>query len=56
MVDAGTLANSERLLATIQQLQRQLTTNGLQSWNFAAETRSTLPRMISPPRPNRFAT
>ena len=56
MVDAGMLANSERLLATIQQLQRQLATNGLQSWNFAAETRSTLPRMISPPRPNRFAT
>jgi len=51
MVDAGTLANSERLLATIQQLQRQLATNGLQSWNFAAETRSNLPRMISPPAP-----
>ena len=51
MVDAGMLANSERLLATIQQLQRQLATNGLQSWNFAAETRSNLPRMVSPPAP-----
>src|SRR5436309_15881272 len=51
MVDTGTLANSERLLAAIQQLQRQLGSNGLQSWNFAAETRSNLPGMISPPRP-----
>ena len=51
MVDSGILANSDRLLAAIQQLQRQLATNGLQAWNFAAETRSNLPRMISPPAP-----
>src|SRR2546426_2832143 len=51
MVDTGTLANGDRLLAAIQQLQRQLATNGLQGWNFAAETRSNLPRMISPPAP-----
>ncbi|PYS14508.1 MAG: hypothetical protein DMG15_07955 [Acidobacteria bacterium] len=53
MVDTGTLANSERLLAAIQQLQRQLATNGLQAWNFAAETRSNLSRMISPPAPSK---
>jgi cyclase len=51
MVDSGMLANSDRLLASVQQLQRQLATNGLQAWNFAAETRSNLPRMISPPAP-----
>ena len=51
MVDTGTLPNSERLLAAVQQLQRQLATNGLQAWNFGAETRSNLPRMISPPAP-----
>ena len=51
MVDTGTLQNSDRVLAAVQQLQRQLATNGLQSWNFAAETRSNLPRMISPPAP-----
>ena len=51
MVDSGTLANSDRLLAAVQQLQHQVATNGLQSWSFAAETRSNLPRMISPPAP-----
>jgi len=51
MVDTGTLANGERLLAAVQQLQRQLATNGLPAWNFGAETRSNLPRMISPPAP-----
>jgi glyoxylase-like metal-dependent hydrolase (beta-lactamase superfamily II) len=51
MVDTGTLQNSDRVLAAVQQLQRQLATNGLQSWTFAAETRSNLPRMISPPAP-----
>ena len=29
MVDTGTAAYSERLLATVQQLQRQVATNGL---------------------------
>ena len=51
MVDTGTPANSDRLLAAVQQLQRQVATNGLPAWNFAAETRSNLPRMISPPAP-----
>lgn len=51
MVDTGTAANSERLLATVQQLQRQVATNGLAAWSYAAETRSSLPHMISPPAP-----
>ena len=51
MVDTGTAQNADRVLAAVQQLQRQLATNGLQSWNYASETRSTLPKMISPPAP-----
>ncbi len=51
MVDTGALQNGDKVLAAVQQLQRQLATNGLQPWTFAAETRSNLPRMISPPAP-----
>src|SRR6266705_5582886 len=51
MVDTGALQNGDKVLAAVQQLQRQLATNGLQSWTVAAETRSNLPRMISPPAP-----
>jgi len=51
VVDSGTLQNSDRVLAAIEQLQKQLATNGLQPWTYAAETRSNLPRMISPPAP-----
>src|SRR5262249_13277458 len=51
VVDTGTLQNSDRVLAAIEQLQKQLATNGLQPWTYAAETRSNLPRMISPPAP-----
>ena len=51
MVDTGTLQNADRVIAAVQQLQRQLATNGLPTWNFAAETRSNLPKMISPPAP-----
>lgn len=51
VVDTGTAQNADRVLAAVQQLQRQLATNGLQPWNYGAETRSNLPRMISPPAP-----
>src|SRR5262245_12261589 len=51
IVDTGTLQNSDRLIAAIQQLQKQTATNGLQAWTYAAQTRSNLPRMISPPAP-----
>jgi glyoxylase-like metal-dependent hydrolase (beta-lactamase superfamily II) len=51
VVDTGTLQNSDRVLAAIEQLQKQLATNGLPPWTYAAQTRSNLPRMISPPAP-----
>lgn len=51
MVDTGALQNSDRLIAAIRQIQRQVATNGLQEWNFAAQTRSNIPRMVSPPAP-----
>lgn len=57
MVDTGTLQMSDKVLATIQQIQRQVATNGLQEWSFASQTRSNLPRMISPaapPKPIRY--
>jgi len=51
VVDTGTVQNTDRVLAAIEQLQKQTATNGLPAWNYAAETRSNLPRMISPPAP-----
>jgi cyclase len=51
VVDTGTLQNSDRVLVAIEQLQKQLATNGLAPWTYAAQTRSNLPRMISPPAP-----
>jgi cyclase len=51
MVDTGTALDADRVLAAVQQLQKQVTTNGLPEWNYAAQTRSNLPRMISPPAP-----
>ena len=51
MVDTGSGPNADRVLVAIERLQKQLATNGLPSWNYAAETRSNLPRMISPPAP-----
>ncbi len=51
MVDSGSLQMSDKVLAAIRQLQRQTATNGLPEWHYAAETRSNLPRMISPPAP-----
>jgi cyclase len=51
MVDTGSAQLSDRVLAAVRQLQQQLATNGLQEWNYAAQTRSNLPRMTSPPAP-----
>jgi cyclase len=53
IVDTGTAQNTDRVLAAIEQLQKQVATNGLPAWNFGAETRSNLPRMISPPAPSK---
>src|SRR5689334_353173 len=51
VVDTGTLQNADRVLVAIEQLQKQLATNGLSPWTYADQTRSNLPRMISPPAP-----
>jgi glyoxylase-like metal-dependent hydrolase (beta-lactamase superfamily II) len=51
LVDTGTVQNADRLLGAIQQIQKQLATNGLPEWNYAAQTRSSIPRMVSPPAP-----
>jgi cyclase len=51
MVDTGTLQDADRVLAAIRQLQNQHATNGLQSWNYGAQTRSSVPQMVSPPAP-----
>src|SRR5262245_51736434 len=42
IVDTGNLQNVDRVLAAVQQLQKQLATNGLQAWEYAAQTRSNL--------------
>lgn len=51
MVDTGSAQMSDSVLAAVRQLQQQLATNGLQEWSYAAQTRSNLPRMTSPPAP-----
>jgi glyoxylase-like metal-dependent hydrolase (beta-lactamase superfamily II) len=51
VVDTGTVQNADRVLAAIGQLQKQLATNGLPAWEYASQTRSNIPRMISPPAP-----
>lgn len=57
MVDTGGAEMSDKVLATIREIQKQLSTNALPEWKYAAETRSTLPRMLSPnapPKPIRY--
>src|SRR5262245_65495494 len=46
VIDTGSLQNADRVIAAIQQLQKQTATNGLPAWTYAAETPSNLPRMI----------
>jgi glyoxylase-like metal-dependent hydrolase (beta-lactamase superfamily II) len=45
MVDTGTAAMSDKVLARVRELQNQSNTNGLQEWHFAAETRSNVPSL-----------
>src|SRR5262245_1780426 len=40
LVDTGLAQNTDKLLATIQSLQKQVATNGIPEMNYAAETRS----------------
>jgi glyoxylase-like metal-dependent hydrolase (beta-lactamase superfamily II) len=51
MVDTGLAQNADRLLATVQALQRQLATNNVPEWKWGAETRSNLYRLVSPDAP-----
>jgi len=57
MVDTGLAQNADKVLATIQNIQKQVTTNGVQTWSYAAETRSNMvPLMatVPAPKPIRF--
>src|SRR5262245_41911434 len=49
VVDTGTVQNSDRVLAAIEQLQKQLASTGLHAWTEAAESRWNLPMMSRPP-------
>jgi cyclase len=57
MVDTGLAQNADKVLATIKNIQKQVTTNGIQTWSYAAETRSNMVPMmgtIPAPKPIRF--
>src|SRR5437867_70364 len=45
IVDTGTAAMTDKVLARIRELQNKVNTNGLQELQFAAETRSNLPTL-----------
>src|SRR6185369_14886177 len=42
VVDTGLAQNADKILATIKNIQKQVTTNGIQTWSYAAETRSNM--------------
>jgi cyclase len=57
MVDTGTANMTEQVLGAIQQLQREVATNGVSELRYGAETRSTLRATIDtngPPKPIRY--
>ena len=57
IVDTGLAQNADKVLATIKNIQKQVTTNGIQTWSYAAETRSNMVAMlgtIPEPKPIRF--
>ncbi|HYR88666.1 MAG TPA: MBL fold metallo-hydrolase [Terriglobia bacterium] len=45
LVDTGTAAMTDKVLARIRELQNKVNTNGLQELHFAAETRSNVPSL-----------
>ena len=51
VVDTGLAQAADRVLAAIQNLQKQLATNGIPQWSWGAETRSNMNRLISPDAP-----
>jgi glyoxylase-like metal-dependent hydrolase (beta-lactamase superfamily II) len=57
MVDTGTAATSDKVLAAVRELQRQTTTNGISELHFGAETRSSVRAILdsdAPPKPIRY--
>src|SRR5262245_65873479 len=46
IVDTGLAQNADKVLATIKDIQKQLTTNGTPTWSYAAETRSNMVPMM----------
>lgn len=57
LVDTGLEQNADKVLAAVQQLQKQLATSGVAPLGYGAETRSSLERLRvtpEPPRPIRY--
>jgi len=57
VVDTGTAAMSDRVLAAIDQLQREIASNGITELHYGAETRSSLRAVVDtngPPKPIRY--
>jgi glyoxylase-like metal-dependent hydrolase (beta-lactamase superfamily II) len=57
IVDTGLAQNADKVLATIKDIQKRVTTHGVQTWTYAAETRSNVVPMMATvpaPKPIRF--
>ncbi|HEV3333153.1 MAG TPA: MBL fold metallo-hydrolase [Bryobacteraceae bacterium] len=57
VVDTGTAAMSDRVLAAIAQLQKESATNGITELHYGAETRSSIRATVdtnAPPKPIRY--
>jgi cyclase len=57
MVDTGTAANADKVLAAVRQLQRQTAVNGITDLHFGAETRSSVRAILdtdAPAKPIRY--
>ena len=57
MVDTGTAAMADKVLAAVRELQKETATNGISELHFGAETRSSVRAILdtdAPPKPIRF--
>ena len=57
MVDTGTAAMSDKVLAAVRELQRETANNGISELRFGAETRSSVRAILdtdAPPKPIRY--
>jgi cyclase len=57
LVDTGLAQNADKVIATIKNIQKEVATNGVQTWTYAAETRSNMVGMMATvptPKPIRF--